>query len=266
VGVLYNSTKITYDNISINDLGCISARIENINTEDIYVSDREIQQDSSGRNWGSKSKNYLYKVQRKPHEFKLELAFEILNDDIAREVAKLFFQDRFLPLVADDVFRVYFCMPTGSTINYLGNGGYLTFTMRTFDEYSYSPSTVTTVKDYSGNVSTTLQINVSGDVIIYPEITITPNVSGSALKITNLSNEGKFMQFETDGKGNQLIATEVITIDCENEIVSTDQLALYRYDNLTTDSDYLELVSGVNNIQIDGDMLLTVKYRNKYLF
>ena len=74
------------------------------------------------------------------------------------------------------------------------------------------------------------------------------------------------MEFKTDLNGNQLIANETITVDCENEIITTDQLSLYRYDNFSTSGDYLKLVPGTNTIEVSGSVILTFKYRGKYLF
>lgn len=262
---MYQATSITYNGTSSTSLGAIYCRVGNPADEDVYTSGRDIQKDSSGRNWGSKSKNYFYKVQRNPHQFTIQLGFETLTDTIARQVAKLFNQDLYLPLIPNDTNRIYYCMPTDSKVVYLGNGGYVEFEMETFDEYAYS-DLITVNKDYTGNTTTTFAITTLGDVSTYPEITITPLTTGSTIKLTNLSNGSKFMQFGTDTNSNQLIANEVIVVDCENEVITTDQLALYRYDNMTTTSDYLELVSGLNTIQVDGSMLLTIKYRNKYLF
>lgn len=262
---MYNACSITYNGVTSETLGALYCRVENTSSEDIYASEREIKQDMSGRNWGNKSRNYLYKIQRTPQKFKIELGFTTLTDDIARTVSKLFCQDKFLPLIPNDTNRIYYCMPVSSKISYVGGGGYISFDMVTFDEYSYS-SLVTITKDYTGNTTAQFNITNEGDVSVYPELTITPLVSESTVKLTNITNSNKYIEFTTDGSGNQLVANEVIVVDCEKEIITTNQLGLYRYDNMTTGGDYLELLSGVNTIKVDGSMLLTIKYKNKYLF
>ena len=54
--------------------------------------------------------------------------------------------------------------------------------------------------------------------------------------------------------------------DFEKQIISTDQIGEFRYQNLSSDSSFFTLVSGNNTIVATGQMELNIKYRNKYLF
>lgn len=263
---MYRSVCISYNGVTSQSLGCYSCKIENNNVEDVYVSEREIKQDSSGRNWGKKSRNYFYKVQRNPQEFKIELFFKEFSDEKAREVSRLFFQDKYLPLIPSDTNRIYYCMPSGTPkISYSLGGGYISMDMKTFNEYSYSEE-ITSSFDLTGNTKSSITLELDCDVAVYPVVTIKPLTSGSTIKIENKSTDNKYMEFKTDLNGNQLIANETITVDCENEIITTDQLSLYRYDNFSTSGDYLKLVPGTNTIEVSGSVILTFKYRGKYLF
>ena len=156
-------------------------------------------------------------------------------------------------------------MPKSSTVNYIGTGGYISFDMISFDEYAYS-GLVEITKDLTGNVTSTFNLTVFGDTSVYPTLIMTPISSGATLKIKNITNNNTFIEFKTDADGTQLIANEILTVDCENEIITTDQLAEYRYDNMSPEGDFLELLSGLNEIEVSGSMLLTIKYVNKYLF
>ena len=263
---MYRSVCISYNGVTSQSLGCYSCKIENSNIEDVYVSGRDIKQDSSGRNWGNKSRNYFYKAQRNPQEFKVELFFKEFSDEKAREVSRLFFQDKYLPLIPSDTGRIYYCMPSGTPkISYSLGGGYVSMDMKTFNEYSYSDETILPF-DLTGNTKSSITIQLDCDAPVYQTVKIRPLVSGSNIKIENKSVDNKYMEFSTDLNGNQLIANEIITVDCENEIIKTDQLSLYRYDNFSSSGDYLKLIPGTNTIEVSGSVILSFKYRKKYLF
>ena len=275
---MYQATDFSYGNISsiLTTFGAISCKVDDTSAADIFVSERSIKTDSTSTNWKNKSRNYFYKMERKPHKFTITLAFNELDDNKARSIAKLFFQNSYQALIPNDTNRIYYCAPTGeSSIYYFSNGGYITFEMETFNEYSYS-SLITSPK-YNIMNATPINIINNGDVVLYPEIVIEFLTGGSSIKIINTNNNNEFLLLGTyenlyTSIEYPIATNEIITINCENETVITSAAAVYRYDNMLKEnnaySSFLEFVVGNNNLNIipnGGNFNLTFKYRYRYL-
>lgn len=265
---MYQATSISYNGITSESLDAISCRVDNSSGEEVYVSDREIKKDTSGRSRDSRSKNYLYKVERKSRKFTIELGFLTLTDQKAREVSKVFFQDKYLPLIPQDTGRVYYCMPISSKIKYIGTGGYISFEMETFDEFSYS-APLQYIKNFPNNVSDTFIMTILGDTDTYPVIQFKVLTVASTIKLLNTTTN-KYIELGTYiddySVSFPLILNETITVDCEKEIITTDQSGIYRYNNFLNNSEFFSFLSGVNNMTIEGSTIMTIEYKNKFLF
>ena len=89
--------------------------------------------------------------------------------------------------------------------------------------------------------------NISDDNdYLYPELVITFNSFGGNLTVTNTSDSDR--EFTLTG----LLANEVLTIDNDRGILSTDQPDLLRMDKFN--KNWFRLVSGRNDLELSGNI------------
>jgi len=261
---MHGTTFFTFADITSESMGVTFCKYLDQSIKDIFVSSRDIVSETIQHN--NKSQNYLYKINKNPHTFKIELYHENLDDDKQREIARWFFdQQDYKPFIPTDTNRVYYILVTGEP-EFITNGkdGIISFDVTTQDSFSYS-NWYTQVFDLSASI-TTQQITVEnlGDIEIYPYLKLNITESNSSIVLTNTTNGGKFISLGTNSS-NPLVANENIEINLDSEIISTDQLGLYRYSNLLSGSEFFGLVRGNNNINVSGKVVITMYYQYKYL-
>jgi len=261
---MYQTTLFTFADITSESMGVTFCRYIDQSIKDIFVSGRDIVSETIQNN--NKYQNYLYKINKTPHTFKIELYHENLDNDKQREIARWFFdQQDYKPFIPTDTNRVYYILVTGEpefTTN--GTCGIISFDVTTQDSFSYS-NWYTQVYDLSTSITTqAITIENLGDIEIYPYIKLKVIESNSTITLTNSTNAGKFISFGTNSS-NPLVANENIEINTDSEIISTDQLGLYRYSNLLSGSEFFGLVRGNNNINVSGKAIITMYYQYKYL-
>jgi phage-related protein len=273
---LYNSNTFTYDGVSSTTLGLFLCKVGNADSEKIFVAERSIVNETLQKN--GKTHNFFYKTEKRPLRFQADFFLDgTWSDYNAREVARFFFKDRYCEFVPDDTNRVYVCMPTGSSKMFSENTtGYFSLEFECIDEYSRS-SLKELNYDYSTATTTqTFTFYNTGDATIYPIIEITNIDSNSTVTIANTTT-GKTMKFDTvkpttspppagsnpNASGNPLIAGEIIVVDCDKEIVKTNQLGIYRYGDMV--GDFLYFIRDVNSLSVTGKCRLKITYRMLYL-
>lgn len=205
-------------------------------------------------------RRYFKRISRDPIQFDMTL---LLNDgttsDQINSILLWLINEYYEELYFEsEVDRVYYCMPiTQPKISHNGlNQGYITITMRCFDGYIYSRPITQTI-DLSSNTSsgTTITLTNDGNVDVYPLMTI--NVKDTAITILNLTtNEST----ELTGLSNG----ENITLDNENEEVTTDIPGVYRFNN--SNDVFVRILSPSNQFKVTGKCVLTITYRNKRKF
>ncbi len=197
---------------------------------------------------------YLNDINREPLSFDLTFSMETWTESTIRQLARTFFVDDYKEMIFDDYPNtVFYCMPEGSS-DLLHNGcqtGYINFTMRCSDSYSYLVAATPTF--YSA--TPTFSINNTGDLTIFPEIEITKIGAGN-VTLTNITN-GQYFTFT--GLSNN----EIVYINCETELILTDLPLTYRYSAMT--GDFIKLERGTNNFSITGDCVLEFRYQGKLL-
>lgn len=110
--------------------------------------------------------------------------------------------------------------------------------------------------DLSGDFSPVIEFYNDGDVVLKPELWIEKIGLGDA-KIINITNNSQEFSF------TGLIDGETVYVHCEREQIETSLEQTYRYGDFN--DNYLELLRGVNVLQIVGDCKVNFRYRFKTL-
>src|SRR5690606_1200190 len=159
-----------------------------------------------------------------------------------------------------DLNKIYYAMFIGDS-DILHNGikqGYLELEVECNAPYAFTPVYQSQIYDYSNNDpinGTQFTFLNVGDLPTKPRIMV-EIVSGKSFSIINNSNGGQKLEFD------DLSVGEILTIDCDSEIIETDIPGTYRYDNMTSDSDFLEMITGNNYLTIKGNIKIQWKWQS----
>jgi phage-related protein len=262
---MYESININYNGVSSASLGLLFIRFENQDNSDTFLSDREVVFDTIQKPNSHKSQTYMYGVKRQPRKFSAEFYCDDITDDKKSQIAKWLDINTFAPFYTDDApERIYYCVLTGSP-KYITNGSQaiVTIEMQCQDEYSYSTLKTNTYDFLLTTGVQTATINNLGDSIISPIIELTLKGNGQTYIFNNNSNSNQTLTLATDSSGNQLVDGEKLVIDCNKEIITTDRIGVFRYDNMQ--GKFLDFVLGTNTIKVTGNCRIVFKYQYKYL-
>jgi predicted phage tail component-like protein len=253
-----DSLYFTYDGVSCKTFNLINVNLSNGMFEEKLVADRAINELKVRGN----EKPLFHGVEEEPLEFEMTIAFEkpFTNDDID-DIILWLFQDNYKPLFFEDKpDRVYYCMPIGeATLAHTGlREGYFTITMRCNSSRIYSPLQTTPTYDLSNNTGT-YNVNLvnAGHLEIYPEISI-EKVGDGHIAFTR--EDGEIFEIRNLTNG------EKIYINCEKEIIETDIVGVYRYENVVGDYYDMGLKVGTTRFGIQGKCKIAFRYTYKYKF
>lgn len=205
-------------------------------------------------------RRFFRRISTDPIEFDMALYLEDEMDDVQIDsVIEWLLNDYYEELYfEDEVDKIYYCLPISQPrIVHNGlNQGYITIQMRCYDEYLYSQE-ITKVFDLFNNSieGSTITLYNYGHVEVKPLVTIEMN--DTSVKIINLTTN-ESTEF------NNLLVGETITLDNENEEISTDQSAIYRFDN--HNDLFIRILTQSNQFKVIGKCKLTFKYRTKRKF
>lgn len=247
-----DSTDFYYDGKYSVDYGIYLVKIEQKMIQEPFLANREIISDIiPGRDIP-----YFYGVQTKP--LKLNLTFSTLDNqwtfEKRREIAKWFDKKDFKEFYSvDNIDKRYYLLYQGG-IDLYTNGlqqGYIECEFLNISPYSYSP-----VYQINYDLSTIITpfiitFNNQGDDILYPEIEIEKYGDGN-LSIKNLSNGGKVFEFLN------LLNSEIIYVDNKNRDIISSSLNS-RFDDFN--GNFLELVVGINQLEVTGACKLNFRYQ-----
>lgn len=201
---------------------------------------------------------YVYGSEYEPLEYKLTLACvdgERWTDSKRREIARWLDTNNFEEFYTDDEPDRYYYLQYQGLVELTHNDawdGYVEVSMINDSPFIYSPIQE---KRYELTTITTpriIEFNNIGDDIIYPEMWIYLMKDGD-FQIRNLSNGGKDFKFKN------LVNAETIYVDNKNHDIESDIALTYRYDNFN--NNYLELVRGVNRLEVTGACSLLFRYQ-----
>lgn len=225
--------------------------------EESFVASRSIIETDAKRGF----KPYLNGVQESPIEFDMVIAFEDGYDKkLIDEVVRWLFVDYYKPLYFERAEnRVFYCMPNGdSSLVHTGfDKGYFKITMRCNASHSYSPTSKTDEFDLSNGEKKVITIDNDGHYITYPEISILKIEDGN-ITITSNSDGGYLFDI------HNLTDQEDIYINCEKEVIESDIIGIYRYNDVF--GEYPRLLIGRNNFTIEGKCKIQIRYQNKYKY
>lgn len=246
----------TYNGVSSSDMGVTHVSVNSGLFQDSLGSNRTIVEQQNNLT----DRRYFKRVSLDPIEIEMNIMFnQPMSDTQYDSIFSWLLQDYYKELYFEsDVDKIFYCMPNGKPIiNHNGGGeGYITITMRCFDGYLYSRQ-FSYFFDLSFNTSTgtTITLTNNGQTDIYPSLTIL--VKEASITILNL----------TTNESTQLTGLsvgETITLDNENEEISTDVAGVYRFSNLN--DTYVRVLSPSNQYKVTGKCALTFNYRYKRKF
>jgi phage-related protein len=205
-------------------------------------------------------RRYYKRISLEPIELEMAIMFNSKMTDTQMDSIFLWLmQDYYKELYFENQLdRVYYCMPVSApSVFHNGNGeGYIKLQMRCFDGYIYSRE-ITNTYDLSSNyaMGTEFYIYNDGHVDIHPLITI--EAKEPTIEINNKTTQ-------ENTKFTDLLVGEKITLDNETEEITTSINGVYRYSN--HNDVFFRLVSPRNLVNIQGDCIVTIKYRYKRKF
>lgn len=246
------SLYFTFDGVDSSEFNILNVHTSSGMFEEQFLPTRNIVEEKTAH----RHEPYFFGYEYEPIEFSVEAYLENgFQDDDIKRIKKWLFKDGYKPFnFSDEPSKIYYCTVV-STPSAIHNGckeGYLKIDFRCNSPFIYSPV-------YSERItvdnSVILEIENNGDLDIYPIITIQKNIEGN-VSIKNLSDGGNSLVI------NNLTNEEIVEIDCENEIIETDDVSHF---NLHEDisGEYVKLVTGVNRLEINGSCLIEVVYQEK---
>lgn len=251
------SLHFNYDGKSSKDFGIIHISLDSGMFEETFVASRDIVETQVGGN----DTPLFHRVDETPIEFDLPIAFTSkFTDKEIDDIIIWLFQDKYRPLYFEDKpNKVFYCMPVGDT-TIAHNGlkeGYIVLRMRCRSSKIESPINVTPTYDLSQNTGDyKVTIKNEGHVEIFPEISIEKVGDGHI----TIMKDGEVFEVR------DLTNREQIYINTEKEIIETDIVGVYRYENVIGDFHDMAMPVGDNEFTIQGNCKIAFRYKFKYRF
>lgn len=249
--------RFNYDGKWSDEFGLMHVVLDSGMFEETFVASRDIVETENPRT----NKPFFNKIKEAPLEFDMVLAFENGYDDsIIDKVVRWLFGNYYKPLYFDGADnKVFYCTPiSDSSIVHTGfNKGYFTIKMRCDSSNIYKPVSLTDEYDLSDIDSKIIDIYNEGHYTIYPEISIDKIGDGKITIISKTDGDNIFEILDlADG--------ESLYINCEKEMIETDVVGLYRYNNVL--GEYPRLTYGRNTFEIQGNCKIQFRYQVKFKF
>lgn len=258
-----------FNGISSKTFNLLHISLDGSMFEETLVAGREINETKIAGN----DKPSFNRLELSPREFDLNLAFEtVFTDTQIDKIVRWLFTDYYKPLYFEgDESKVMYCIPVGDP-TLVHNGlkqGYFTLRMRCNSPFLYSPIVISELLDLT-EMDKTVILSNRGHKKLYPEIsiqkigdgdiTIVNKTDGSNTSIPQYGEvfNGHFFEIK------QLTNMENIYINCEKEIIQTDVLGVYRYNNVF--GEYPRLLFGENTLEIKGRCKVQFRYQEIYEF
>lgn len=255
--MIKSSESFIYNGQLSTDFGIINCTISKGLMEESFLPSSEIIEITT-RN---RDIPFFQKIQHKPFEFNITFAFiEAWNDEKLASLARLFYVKFFSPMIfSENPSKIYYCIPVGDPIiSHNGKQGYVTMNFKCNSPWAVSNIYSSPIYDLTSNPveGTTISLTNSGDIPMAIKIDA-EIISGSTFLIQNMSDGGKYISFSSLDVG------EVLTINTENEDITTSKLLSYRYDAM--EGEFLQIPRGVNNLKILGSIKLQFNYQFRLL-
>lgn len=249
-----SSIHFYYNGRHSSEMGVCMVNLEGGMTKSNYLSNKKIVSEVVAGN----TTPYVYGSEYEPLEYKLTLACvdgERWTDKKRREIARWLDTNNFEEFYTDDEPDRYYYLQYQGLVELTHNDawdGYVEVSMINDSPFIYSPIQEKRYELTTITTPTIIEFDNVGDDVIYPEMWIYLMNDGD-FQIRNLSNGGKDFKFKN------LVNAETIYVDNKNHYIESDITLTYRYDNFN--HNYLELVRGINRLEITGACSLLVRYQ-----
>jgi phage-related protein len=243
------------DGVWSSEYGLVHVVLDGGMYEENLGANREINEKKVRNN----PKPLLNGVEESPIEFEMSIAFkDDYTDELLDQVIRWLFKDYYRPLYFQGAEnKVFRAMVVGQP-QIVHNGlqqGYVNLSIRCDSSNVYSPTNITPMYTVSG--TKTITMNSTGHVDIYPEISIL-KIGNGTLKIESLDDMGNTFLI------NNLTNGEDLYLNCQREIITTDAIGVYHFDDVV--GEYPRLIYGANRFKITGDCKIQFRYIDKYRF
>ena len=253
-----------YDGKTSTEMGLYNVRINHSGfVETPLWGQTNIQEDTSRKRLTS----YFYGVTREPIKFTVQfmLADENMQPKIwtpeeRNRIAKWLVPNVYKKFQTyDDLSKQYYAMITNEVnLNLIGTKGYVELTFVTNSPFAWTEVYDDTF-DLSDNITTRIiELENKSNVLAQyrPKLVEIELVNGeTSVQLKNLTNGNKIMKFEG------LTANETISIDCENEIMKSNLFGNNPFSkfNRGIKRYWLDLISGVNQIEVTGMCIIKIR-------
>lgn len=171
------------------------------------------------------------------------------------EIGKWLIHDTYKPFqTIDDLGKFYYAIVTKMPdFEMYGNQGFIPVTFRTNSAFAWSPVYLDEF-DLSDNTTTTIiALNNLSNINrnYFPKIEIELVGTEKNVTLRNLSKAGEIFGF------TNLLLNETVSVDNENEIIVSNKANSNPFEKFNRN--WLELVYGVNNIEVTGKCKIWVK-------
>ncbi|MEC1780080.1 phage tail domain-containing protein [Schinkia azotoformans] len=250
-----HSEYFSYDGVRSTEIDVYLVKLDKGLVSDPFLGEREVIQESITGN------DTPYFFGTRTSQLRVTLTLECREGywtrEKRREVARLLDKKKYCEFyTTDDIDTLYFLQYVGGIDLYTNaiQDGYLTVEFLNISPYTYSRLYA---KNYNFSTNTTpdvFEFTNLGDNPLYPEIWI-EKIGAGDVSIINLSNGGKEFKF------TGLADKEQVYVDNRPHFhyIESSLNNIYRYDNFS--GNYLEILRGVNRLQITGQCNLLFQYQ-----
>lgn len=247
-----NSEIFYFDGIKSSDLGVYLVNVGGGLLTHSFLPEREIISESIPNN------DIPYVYGYKKNSLAMPLTLTLIDEkwtlEKRRQIATWLDRDYFCEFYRQDFPEVRYYLSYEGGVDLTHNGaddGYINVQMKNISPHAYSPIMTENIH-HNSTTPVVYEFKNIGDANIYPEMQI-KKIGDGDLSIVNQSNGGKEFKF------NNLLNNETVYVDNLNRHIETDISLTNRYDDFN--GDYLELVYGVNRLEISGQCEITFRYQ-----
>ena len=242
-----------FDGINSSDMGLYNVRMQSGLVENPFMGSK----DTIKTKVPTKDIPYFHGVNKDVIQFTLQ--FSLLDEEWTpektHEIARWLLHDTYKSFQsADDLGKYYYVIcVNGENLYKANNKGYVELTFESNAPYAFSPIYLNEY-DLSDNTTIdTIQIENRSDLNDYYYPTVEIELQGTTTDITlaNLSDGGREFSFTGLSTG------ETISVDNENKYIVSDVPAVYRFSEFN--KNWLRLVYGINQIEVTGECIITVR-------
>lgn len=242
-----------FDGINSDDMGLYNIRMDSGLIETPFMGNK----DTITTKVKNKDRPYFHGINKDVLQFTLQ--FSLLDEEWTpektHEIARWLLHDTYKSFQSsDDLGKYYYVICTnGESIYKAHNKGYVELTFEANAPYAFSPIYLNEYDLELNTTTDTIQIENRSNIndYYYPRVEIWLKGTSTAITLKNLSDGGREFTF------TGLQSGETISVDNENKYIISDVPSVYRFSNFN--GNWFRLVYGINNIEVTGECVITVR-------